>query len=86
MAVEELDGKPTGMQAQAQGQPIPDVLLPQQRDAAAGMHPDAFRRPEESLQEQQLNSFALDPNTGFTAAQIAAQSQLNRSSAKRNKQ
>ena len=65
-----------GMQTHAQGQHIPGVSLPQQRDAAVAMHPDAFRRPEERLQEQQLDPFDLDPNTGLTAAQIAAQSQL----------
>ena len=50
--------------------------MPQQRDAAVGIHPDVFRRHEERSPEQQPNLFALDPNTGLTAAQIAAQSQL----------
>ena len=50
--------------------------MPQQRDAVAGVHAGAFRRPEERLQEQQLNPLVLDPKTGLTAAQIEAQSHV----------
>ena len=64
-----------GMQAQAQGQHVPGVSLPPQRDAAVVMHPHAFRRPEDRLKDQQPNPPALDL-TGITAAQIEAQGQF----------
>ena len=64
------------MPSQTQDQHIPGVAVPQPRDTVAGVHPDAFRRPEERLQDQQLNPSILDPNTGLTAAQTGAQGQF----------
>ena len=63
-----------GMPAKAQGQHIPGVSLPPQMDAAAGVHFDAFRMPDERLQEQQLNPFVFEPKKGLAVVQIAAQS------------
>ena len=64
------------MQVQAQGLLIPSVSLSQRRDAAAGIHPNAYRRHEERTPEQHPNPLALDANPGLTAAEIAAQCQV----------
>ena len=55
---------------------ILSVALPQQRDAAGGIHVDVFRRHEKRFTGTASILFVLDVNTGLIEAQIVAKTQL----------
>ena len=63
MAAKEPDGKQMeACKSKLRHLPSHEFFLPQQRDAAVGIQPDAFRRHDERTPKQYQQFFFLDPS------------------------